>query len=152
MGTCNCHDGSDKTVEKLGTAVVVHIYDLGRDAVTHFSNSLLHAVGLGVYHVGVEVYGAEWSYCLDGVYSCPPSSDPLYKYRECLMMGHIPTGPEEVERILRDLVLSWQGEAYDALHNNCLHFADTLCCRLGVGHLPTWTVRFTGHSKREISL
>mmetsp|Transcript_107248 Transcript_107248/g.301785 ORF Transcript_107248/g.301785 Transcript_107248/m.301785 type:complete len:146 (-) Transcript_107248:90-527(-) len=78
MGTCNCHDGSDKTVEKLGTAVVVHIYDLGRDAVTHFSNSLLHAVGLGVYHVGVEVYGAEWSYCLDGVYSCPPSSDPLY--------------------------------------------------------------------------
>ena len=57
------------------------------------SNSMLHAIGTGAYHVGLEVNGVEFAYGandvpgLSGVFTCPPKRSSGYEYRCTLDLG-----------------------------------------------------------------
>ncbi|XP_021765036.1 deSI-like protein At4g17486 [Chenopodium quinoa] len=137
------------------TDVVLHIYDVTNSGSDKTNNTIMHinkffkdGIGLGgIFHSAIQVYGEdEWSfgYCEQGtgVFSCPATQNPMYTYREKIVLGQTNLPVSKVNQILRELSREWQGESYDLLARNCNHFCDELCERFGVPKLPGWVNRF----------
>lgn len=88
-----------------------------------------------------QVYGEdEWSFGFcergTGVFSCPSGKNPIYSYRECIVLGRTDFSIYKVNQILRELSREWPGSTYDLLARNCNHFCDEFCERLGVQKPP----------------
>lgn len=101
----------------------------------------------GAYHAGVEVYGTEWSFGVDGeeqggtgIYGCFPRENAMHRYRESIEMGSTALSRREVADLLTRLAPEWPGEGYSLLRRNCCHFGDALCQNLGVGAAPAWVM------------
>ncbi|KAF8114039.1 hypothetical protein N665_0043s0107 [Sinapis alba] len=135
--------------------VVVHIYDVTNTGSDKTNNTILQinrifkdGIGLGgIFHSAIQVYGNdEWSYgyCEQGtgVFRCPSSKNPMYTYREKIVLGRTDCTIFMVNQIFRELTREWPGHTYDLLSRNCNHFCDVLCDRLGVPKLPGWVNRF----------
>ncbi|XP_050221877.1 uncharacterized protein LOC126672031 [Mercurialis annua] len=137
------------------TDVILHIYDVTNSGSEKTNNTIMQinkifkdGVGLGgIFHSAVQVYGEdEWSFGFceqgTGVFSCPSGKNPMYTYRESIVLGKTDFSFSEVNQILRKLSREWPGSAYDLLSKNCNHFCDELCEKLGVPKLPGWVNRF----------
>ncbi|KAK4350879.1 hypothetical protein RND71_030192 [Anisodus tanguticus] len=137
------------------TEVVLHIYDVTNSGSDKTNNTIVQinkffkdAIGLGgIFHSAVQVYGDdEWSFGFceqgTGVFSCPAGRNPMYTYRECIVLGNTDHSIFKVNQILRELSREWPGHSYDLLSKNCNHFCDEFCERLGVEKLPGWVNRF----------
>eukprot|EP00931_Biecheleriopsis_adriatica_P061903 TRINITY_DN37249_c0_g1_i1.p1 TRINITY_DN37249_c0_g1~~TRINITY_DN37249_c0_g1_i1.p1 ORF type:complete len:457 (-),score=103.72 TRINITY_DN37249_c0_g1_i1:47-1417(-) len=127
--------------------VTLHIYDVPRHKAGVRLNGLFRAIGTGAFHAGVEVFGKEWSYgCQQrddsgsGVFTCDPRGCEAHRYREEVPMGHTSLTEEQVRQILEELRLTWKSQDYNILRQNCCHFSDELCERLGVGRTPAWVM------------
>jgi len=130
--------------------VTLNIYDLhgnGR-AIFKGMNVLLRAAGTGAFHVGLEVFGQEWSFGHrdgggTGVYSHAPRESELHSYRESISMGDTDLTQYEVVKLIKSMSGRWTGDSYDMLTRNCCHFCDELCMHLNVSRpsfvpLPEW--------------
>ncbi|KAL7003474.1 hypothetical protein U1Q18_004629 [Sarracenia purpurea var. burkii] len=137
------------------TEVILHIYDVTSSDSDKTNNTIVQInkifkdrIGFGgIFHSAVQVYGdEEWSfgYCEQGtgVFSCLPARNPMYTYRECIVLGKTNFCIFKVNQILRELSREWPGYLYDLLSKNCNHFCDEFCERLGVPKLPGWVNRF----------
>ncbi|PKA55985.1 DeSI-like protein [Apostasia shenzhenica] len=135
--------------------VVLHVYDVTNSGSEKTNNTILQInkifkdrIGLGgIFHSAIQVYGdEEWSFgfCEDGsgVFSCPSSKNPMYTYRERIVLGETDCSLLKVKQILRELNREWPGSSYDLLSKNCNHFCDAFCESLGVPKLPGWVNRF----------
>ncbi|KAG6514360.1 uncharacterized protein LOC121970102 [Zingiber officinale] len=135
--------------------VVLHVYDVTNSGSEKTNNTILQInrifkdrIGLGgIFHSAIQVYGdEEWSFGFceqgSGVFSCPPSRNPMYTYRERIVLGETDCSIFDVNMMLRELSQAWPGQSYDLLAKNCNHFCDTFCERLGVPKLPGWVNRF----------
>ncbi|KAF8097577.1 hypothetical protein N665_0285s0009 [Sinapis alba] len=130
--------------------VVLHIYDVTNSGSEILQIDRFYKDGIGpggVFHSAIQVYGDdEWSYgyCEQGagVFSCPSTKNPLYTYREKIVLGRTDCTIFMVDQILRELSREWSEHTYDLLSKNCSHFCDVLCDRLGVPQLPGWVNRF----------
>jgi len=130
--------------------VTLNIYDLhGKDlAIFKGMNVLLRAAGTGAFHVGLEVFGQEWSFghrdgSQTGVYSHAPRKSELHSYRASISMGDTDLTETEVGRLIKSMSLEWTGDSYDMLTRNCCHFCDELCMHFHVSRpsfvpLPEW--------------
>ncbi|XP_078442438.1 uncharacterized protein LOC144712124 [Wolffia australiana] len=145
--------------------VVLHVYDVTNSGNAKTNNTILQInrifkdrIGLGgIFHSAVQVYGdEEWSFgfCEDGsgVFSCPPGKNPMYTYRECIVLGLTECSTSEVNRILRELSREWLGYRYDLLSRNCNHFCDMFCEMLGVSKLPGWVNRFANAGDAAVEI
>ncbi|KAL1529967.1 hypothetical protein AB1Y20_000894 [Prymnesium parvum] len=135
---------------------LLHVYELGKDTrlaeavqhVNHVTQSLLGAGG--VFHAAVEVIGIgggrEWSYGHadrgSGVFSCAARANPDHVYRESAVLGWTHATAEELSDTIEQMKLSWSGQEYHLVRNNCVTFCDELCRYLGVGPVPEWVGRF----------
>lgn len=133
--------------------VLVHIYNLsetfvGANQVLTFSEGL--AIG-GAFHVGVEVYGAEWSYGVYGVACDPPRSETAHVYECSVFVGSTAKDQEQAAQVLFRLCQEWHGRNYDVLSHNCCSFGRRFVEELGVGPMPFWIDRFarTLHGGRD---
>jgi len=131
---------------ELGNAtVLLHVYDLHEDL--QGTNGMLaftledFAMG-GLFHVGVEVFGSEWSYGYIGVCCDPPRTLEAHEYRCTVVLGPTHLNSREVAGAVYDMCQSWSGREYDIISRNCCSFATEFCSRLGVGTLPPWVDRF----------
>ncbi|XP_006655688.2 uncharacterized protein LOC102722125 [Oryza brachyantha] len=139
--------------------VVAHVYDVacsgsdggggnGNTAVVHINRFFKDAIGLGgIFHTAIQVYGdEEWSfgYCENGtgVFSCPPCKNPMYTYRESIVLGKTSCSIFTVNQILQELSWKWPGGSYELLSRNCNHFCNAFCEKLEVPKLPAWVNRF----------
>lgn len=127
--------------------VVLNVYELTAfEQVNRLMATEFFPIG-GALHVGVEVYGREWSYNGGdgpgaGVRCEVPRSNCLHRFREALPLAKTPLSDGEVALVIGELVESWQPKDYHWLHRNCLAFANELCQRLQVGRIPAWIDRF----------
>eukprot|EP00929_Paragymnodinium_shiwhaense_P051261 TRINITY_DN25808_c0_g1_i1.p1 TRINITY_DN25808_c0_g1~~TRINITY_DN25808_c0_g1_i1.p1 ORF type:complete len:311 (+),score=68.66 TRINITY_DN25808_c0_g1_i1:122-1054(+) len=120
---------------------------------------------LGVYHMGVEVHGCEYTF---GNYSAPlgkqlggPSGGvyvhapkrpgPQYTLKETVDLGATWLSEAEVEvRASHFGAEDFVMNSYSKLEHNCVDFAKLFCQQLGAAPPPTWchrglsTVRFLG--------
>ncbi|KAL7214225.1 hypothetical protein ACSBR1_026609 [Camellia fascicularis] len=148
------------------TEVILHIYDVTNSDSDKTNNTIVQinkifkdGIGLGgIFHSAVQVYGdEEWSFGFceqgTGVFSCPAEKNPMYTYRECIVLGETNFSIFKVNQILRELSREWPGCSYDLLSKNCNHFCDEFCERLGVPKLPGWVNRFAnaGDTAAEIA-
>ncbi|PSS32373.1 DeSI-like protein [Actinidia chinensis var. chinensis] len=137
------------------TEVILHIYDVTNSDSDKTNNTIVQINRIfkdrirlgGIFHSAVQVYGdEEWSFgfCEEGsgVFSCPSGKNPMYTYRECIILGKTNVSILKVNQILRELNREWPGCEYDLLSKNCNHFCDEFCVRLGVPKLPGWVNRF----------
>ncbi|KAJ7000281.1 LOW QUALITY PROTEIN: desumoylating isopeptidase 1 [Populus alba x Populus x berolinensis] len=140
------------------TEVILHVYDVTNSGSEKTNNTILNinkifkdAIGLGgIFHSAVQwsvrsrIHGDdEWSFGFceqgTGVFSCPSSKNPMYTYREKIVLGKTSCS---IFKILRELSREWPGDAYDLLAKNCNHFCDEFCERLGVPKLPDYPKEF----------
>lgn len=146
--------------------VILHIYDVTNSGSDKTNNTIVQinkifkdGIGLGgIFHSAVQVYGdEEWSFGFceqgSGVFSCPSGKNPMYTYRECIVLGKTTCSISKVNQILRELSREWPGSSYDLLSKNCNHFCDEFCERLGVPKLPGWVNRFAnaGDTAMEVA-
>lgn len=136
----------------IGLDVNLHIYDVSREASIQRLNAFLAnrmcplKLG-GVFHAGVEVDGAEWSFGrtddpqASGVTRVDPKCDPEHHFRETVPLQQTSLSSPQVQALLGQLRLEYPGGEYDLLRRNCCHFADDFCQRLGVGRIPGWVYR-----------
>eukprot|EP00746_Dinoflagellata_sp_MGD_P164427 gnl/MRDRNA2_/MRDRNA2_93045_c0_seq1.p1 gnl/MRDRNA2_/MRDRNA2_93045_c0~~gnl/MRDRNA2_/MRDRNA2_93045_c0_seq1.p1 ORF type:complete len:331 (-),score=55.60 gnl/MRDRNA2_/MRDRNA2_93045_c0_seq1:108-1100(-) len=121
--------------------VLLHVYDLGKRAITRSYNSVIKSHG--AFHSGVEVYGKEWAFGMTsdastGVCYGTPRQHQQHTYRETLEMGYTHLSAKEVSAIVNEMMYEWMGYTYDVFTRNCHHFSEEFCQRLGVGHIPPW--------------
>ncbi|TKY45244.1 DeSI protein [Spatholobus suberectus] len=148
------------------TDVVLHIYDVTNSGSEKTNNTIVQinkifkdGIGLGgIFHSAVQVFGDdEWSFGFceqgTGVFSCPFGKNPMYTYREAIVLGQTNFSAGKVNQILRELSREWPGSSYDLLSKNCNHFCDEFCERLGVPKLPGWVNRFAnaGDTAMEVA-
>ncbi|KAJ4834228.1 hypothetical protein Tsubulata_018369 [Turnera subulata] len=148
------------------TEVILHIYDVTNSGSDKTNNTIMQinkifkdGIGLGgIFHSAVQVYGDdEWSFGFcehgTGVFSCPSGRNPMYTYREKIVLGKTNFSIFKVNQILRELSREWPGTSYDLLSKNCNHFCDEFCEKLGVPKLPGWVNRFAnaGDAAMEVA-
>eukprot|EP00268_Persea_americana_P014881 TRINITY_DN1670_c0_g1_i2.p1 TRINITY_DN1670_c0_g1~~TRINITY_DN1670_c0_g1_i2.p1 ORF type:complete len:245 (+),score=32.24 TRINITY_DN1670_c0_g1_i2:238-972(+) len=146
--------------------VILHVYDVTNSGSAKTNNTILQinrvfkdAIGLGgIFHSAIQVYGDdEWSFGFcetgSGVFCCPSGKNPMYTYRESIVLGETNFTNYKVNKILRELGREWPGSSYDLLSKNCNHFCDAFSERLGVPKLPAWVNRFAnaGDAAMEIA-
>merc|ERR1719410_1996282 len=130
--------------------VFCNIYDLGDSDVTCAINDVLTGgskmlIG-GLFHVGIEVFGTEWSFGQteedrSGVFSLAPRSFTQHTYRTTVPLGETGMSMQEAQEVTDRLSKQWKGNEYDIIHKNCLNFANRLCRELGVREIPGWVDR-----------
>ncbi|KAM7268187.1 hypothetical protein ACFE04_010353 [Oxalis oulophora] len=148
------------------TEVILHIYDVTNSGSEKTNNTIMQinkifkdGIGLGgIFHSAVQIYGPdEWSFGFcelgTGVFSCPYAKNPMYTYREAIILGKTDCSVFKVNQILRELSREWPGHSYDLLAKNCNHFCDEFCDKLGVPKLPGWVNRFAnaGDTAMEVA-
>eukprot|EP00929_Paragymnodinium_shiwhaense_P052706 TRINITY_DN26400_c0_g1_i1.p1 TRINITY_DN26400_c0_g1~~TRINITY_DN26400_c0_g1_i1.p1 ORF type:complete len:308 (+),score=71.69 TRINITY_DN26400_c0_g1_i1:58-981(+) len=119
-----------------GDEVLVHVYDVSQEPGIRRLNAMLanpwspFKLG-GVFHVGIEVGGQEWSFGHSshgsGVRSTRPRTHRAHRYRETLRLRATELSAQKVAEVLEELKAEYPGRSYDLLRNNCLHFANDLC-------------------------
>ncbi|KAF5772305.1 putative PPPDE peptidase domain, PPPDE putative peptidase domain superfamily [Helianthus annuus] len=147
------------------TEVILHIYDVTNSDSEKTNNTIVQinkifkdGIGLGgIFHSAVQVYGEdEWSFgfCEEGsgVFNCPFGRNPMYTYRESIVLGNTYLTKSKVNQILRELSREWPGDCYDLLSKNCNHFCDEFCERLGVPKLPGWVNRFANAGDTAVEI
>jgi len=122
---------------RVGTDVSLNVYDLAP------MNAFLYHAGLGLYHTGVVINGAEYTFASEGgVFRHTPRAVPNAKFREQINMGSFPGGQAEVQAIVDSLGDEKFGpDDYNILRNNCNHFAAALCWKLLQKKIPGYVNR-----------
>jgi deubiquitinase DESI2 len=125
-------------------SVYVNIYDL-----SPANELVLHSLGLGLYHSGIEVLGGEYTFAASaGIFHhSPRDAGPQAQFRSQLLIGTFEGGPAEVQTAIRALESSerFGPDDYDILQNNCNTFANALCHQLCQTSLPVYINRIANY-------
>lgn len=140
--------GNVRITPEFPDQVLVNVYEITASDVLEKINKVTATekwlIG-GAFHVGVEVYGREWSYGWGkgpGVACSMPRVHRKHRFRCTVPMERTPLSDGDVADIIGNLVEMWPGEEYDWLHRNCCTFANAFTEALGVGRIPAWIDRF----------
>lgn len=135
-----------------GEIVTVHLYDLS-EALAQINSVSIDLIGYGgALHVGVEVFGIEWSFGTGGVSCSLPKQNRHYVYRQSVDMGTTALTQKDVQQAILSMQREWQGSEYDLFLKNCGTFCNALCIRLGVGSLPAWVTRLAEAGGRSATV
>mmetsp|Transcript_89792 Transcript_89792/g.253235 ORF Transcript_89792/g.253235 Transcript_89792/m.253235 type:complete len:253 (-) Transcript_89792:131-889(-) len=125
--------------------VCVHVYDIGGGLVS-WVNTLMAPFGsTGAYHVGVEVYGEEWSFGRSrssqcekktGIQRTEPKAHPIHEYRETIHFGQTQMTAVEVQVKLNEMRGIYLQSEYHFIRRNCITFAQDFVYALTGRDLP----------------
>lgn len=128
-------------VRQYGAQVILNVYDLNQNWL-ELNGLLRDTFQLGAFHVGVEVFGKEWSFGTDGVNAGRPRQHSVHVYRQSIPLGRARCNRDHLISMIRNMAVNWVGETYDILSRNCCTFARELCCNiLGQDNIPSWIDR-----------
>ncbi|KAJ8441958.1 hypothetical protein Cgig2_020103 [Carnegiea gigantea] len=120
--------------------VYLNVYDLTP------INGYMYWAGLGIFHSGVEVYGAEYAFGAhdfptSGVFEVEPRQCPGFKFRKSIFMGTTSLDPFEVREFMEQQSMNYFGDTYHLITKNCNHFCDDICYKLTGNKIPKWVNR-----------
>ncbi|KAH4201311.1 hypothetical protein HBH64_024920 [Parastagonospora nodorum] len=138
--------GSHRTTLSLSrTEVSIHVYDLLPPGKV---STVLWAIGSSLLHTGVVVGDREYAYGghdlrnQTGVYWTKPRLEPPGgTFRTAILHGFSFRPPEEMDAIIHEASMEFQGTSYNLLTKNCNHFTSYLCEKLTGRPAPTWINR-----------
>lgn len=104
--------------------VFLAVYDLD-ERYTGINTVLENVVGMGAFHLGVIVYGVEYSFGTEaGVFWTDNiCQNDAHEFREIIPLGPTPYTKKYVRSIAKRLAVSWRQGNYDLLYRNCGDFA-----------------------------
>lgn len=122
--------------------VLLHVYEVG--FLSKGAHQVLTTFGGGAFHLGVEVYGREWSYGQSrakfsntGVLmQRTPRVHAGHRYVDTVALGCTSLSPVDVQTLIIELESKWLADDYHVLRQNCVAFAEEFSIRLGVQPLP----------------
>ncbi|XP_020584232.1 deSI-like protein At4g17486 isoform X2 [Phalaenopsis equestris] len=122
------------------TPVYLNVYDLTP------LNGYVHWAGLGIFHSGVEVHGVEYAFgALDcsasGVFEVEPRQCLGYTFRKSIFIGTTCLDPIQARVFMEHQSLTYRGDTYHLIFNNCNHFSKDMCCKLTGNPIPKWVNR-----------
>jgi len=144
-------DAAGPTAEGEGLeAVYLNVYDLLGEA-DGVTGKLAAALGVGLFHCGVEVYGREWSFSgtiypedegQSGIFWTAPKT-ALPNHSQSIFMGWCGPTQRDVRRLLGRMRDEWRRGHYHILTRNCNHFAEALVHLLAgeKAEVPAWVNR-----------
>lgn len=147
LGSCAADRIPSKTPTGTGSAymtgeqdVKLYMYDLSKGmarALAPVLGSWLSAEEFdGVWHSGVVVFGQEYIFNGDLVHTGPGLS-AWGVPTKVVTIGHTSCSRQSLHQfIVSDLRSLFNRTSYDALANNCNHFADRVCWHLCRRHIP----------------
>ena len=126
--------------------VSASIYNLAEDSTNEIIQSYL-SLG-GIFHVGIEFAGVEWSYGYcdkgSGVFAVEPRHCSLGPFKEQVHLGNVEMSVDEIIRILHKMRSEWNGPEYNILNRNCVVFSQEFLKRIDRKmHLPKYVVALT---------
>lgn len=114
------------------STVVLHVYEFAE--MGERTNRWLGSMSVGVLHSSVEVKGAEYMFCDQGIVK---SKNDRYVHKESIEMGTFQGSVNTLNGILRELREKFAPGSYSLTSQNCNHFSDAFVRKLvGVG-IPT---------------
>lgn len=138
-------------VKEGGLDVCLNIYDVSQATFIQRVNNVLANEYLplkfgGVFHAAVEIHGLEWSFAKtphgqSGIECWQPRGHPLHHFRETVQLNSTDMSAETLADVISDIIEEYPGSSYDLLRNNCCHFCEDFCGRLGAGPFPSWLHR-----------
>jgi hypothetical protein len=140
MGNCNCaRDKKDQMMldRNMGNprkrAVYLNVYDLLT------TNHVSSKVGVGVYHIGVEVDEQEYSFnghlqtSTTGLSIGQPRDGSRVEgavFKETIHAGYTRLTQEEIQVCFDAMHTEYEGPRYNVLGRNCIHFASDFMKRI----------------------
>lgn len=116
--------------------VYLYMYDLSKGFAQLLSPWVLGDGLHHIWHTGVVVFGKEYFFAKDAVWDHPGKTDFGVPTKE-VFIGYTLWGPAELHGfICNELKPVFHRDTYDAIGNNCNHFADRLCMWLTGNHVP----------------
>jgi len=116
--------------------VYLYLYDLSKGLAQLLSPWILGAGLECIWHSGVVIYGKEYFFAKDAVWDFPGKTDFGVPTKEVFLGYTLWTKTELHSFICNELKPSFHRDTYDAIGNNCNHFADKLSLWLTGNHLP----------------
>lgn len=114
-------------------------------------NDWMVALGMGVFHTGVEVCDTEFAFGghvepTSGVFEVAPKKCGGVRFRKSLALGLTALTQDEVRRIAARLGNGpFLGPKYSLISHNCNHFSKRFLAELGiVSSFPAWVNRLAG--------
>jgi hypothetical protein len=133
------------TLSLSRTEVTIHVYDLLPPGKV---STVLWAIGSSLLHTGVVIGDREYAYGghdlrnQTGVYWTKPRLEPPGgTFRQALLHGFSFRPPDELDAIIHEASLEFQGTSYNLLTKNCNHFTSYLCEKLTGRTAPGWINR-----------
>jgi len=140
---------------QLGQPNMVYavVYDLLGNLPFLGLNRALKVASVGVYHVGIEVYGVEVSFGggqppqATGVFiTNMPGVNAVHHFYQKVELGKTAMTPEQFDHTLWILQHepTWRKGNYDIIKKNCIEFSREFAHNLGVNPLPSWITNSLG--------
>jgi len=142
------HDCLDS--DNQGVDVCLNVYDVSQANAIHTINNVFALTESplkfgGIFHVGVEIFNAEWKYGFNGIGSGVhrglPRVDFQHRFKQQIRLPKTLLTPDKIAKVIQELQVEFWGKDYDLIEKNCCHFANELCQRLGCGSIPAWVHR-----------
>lgn len=118
--------------------VTLNIYDINVQM-----NPYLSALGIGIFHSGIEIGGIEFQYSRSlGVIEVEPrTAGPEMPLNRSITLGLFTGNMSEVDDIVTGLRRSYSRFNYNISKRNCNDFSNSLAIRLKQKPLPRWINR-----------
>lgn len=116
----------------MSEPIYLNVYD------HNMFNNITSFLGFGFYHLGIEIYGTEYSFNLDkGVFSISPKSNENYQYKETIYLGSTNLNYYEIYNIINNLKLNF--EHHNGVNN--FQFCNKLNSILTKSKFPNYICR-----------
>lgn len=131
--------------------VFLHVYQMSQSSGGIFTG-FLSTLGMGMYHVGVQVCGQEWTFNPRGPIGCKyacgivmqdPGKHPAYSLHDTISLGCTQLHKEEIEALITQYQKEWSIDSHHELRRNSVTFAEEFCEALGVRAPPSYVSALT---------
>jgi deubiquitinase DESI2 len=111
--------------------IYLNIYDI------YSINNLTRPFGIGFYHLGIEIYGTEYSFNKTGIFTIQPKTYEKYPLRETIYLGQSDMNFHDIYSIILKMDIQFNSLNYNLFHNNSNDFCNLFLNNLSVYKIPS---------------